>query len=144
MTRVAEQVDGGPVQIVVLNRGVKEVTDKLLKAWCPCSGRIGSFVSVLFNDFLAEFVVEPEIKFIYRVFIKYCVFSHKNLLSLATSPSPALGCYWLYRKWPANKSDCTLRSLVRMSCSPTFRGWVAVNWEKTQFLMNTLYLFLSF
>ena len=27
-----------------------------------------------------------------------------------------------------------------MSCSPSSRGWVAVNWEKTQFFMNTLYV----
>ena len=40
----------------------------------------------------------------YRVFIKYCVFSRK----FATSPSPVLGCYWLYKKLPANRSDCTL------------------------------------
>ena len=45
--------------------------------------------------------------YIYRVFMKYCVFS-KNSRKFATSPSPALGCYWLYKKLPANRSDCTL------------------------------------
>ena len=39
--------------------------------------------------------------------MKYCVFS-KNSQKFATSPSPALGCYWLYKKLPANNSDCTL------------------------------------
>ena len=34
---------------------------------------------------------------IYRVFIKYCVFP-KDVKYFATSPSPALGCDWLYRK----------------------------------------------
>ena len=43
----------------------------------------------------------------YRVFIKYCVFSSKNSGKFATSPSPALGCYWLYKKWRANRRDCT-------------------------------------
>ena len=48
----------------------------------------------------------------YRVFIKYCVFS-KNFQYFATSPSQGPGCYWLYRKWPANKGDCTLSSQIR-------------------------------
>ena len=56
----------------------------------------------------------------YRVFIKYCVF-FENAKYFATSPSPALGCYWLYRKWPANKSDCTLRSQIR-SVAPLLAG----------------------
>ena len=43
----------------------------------------------------------------YRVFIKYCIFSKKSR-KFANSPSPALGCYWLYKKLPANMSDCTL------------------------------------
>ena len=43
----------------------------------------------------------------YRVFIKYC-FPPKNSRKFATSSLPALGCYWLYKKLPANRSDCTL------------------------------------
>ena len=39
----------------------------------------------------------------YRVFIKYCFFP-----KFASSPSPALGCYWLYKKLPANRSDYSL------------------------------------
>ena len=35
-------------------------------------------------------------------------FLSKNSRKFATSPSPALGCYWLYKKLPANRSDCTL------------------------------------
>ena len=46
----------------------------------------------------------------YRVFIIYCAFFSKNFHYFVTSPSSALGCDWLYRKWPANKSNCTLRS----------------------------------
>ena len=46
--------------------------------------------------------------------------------NFAISPTPQLGCYWLYRKWSANRSTCTLRSLARMSCSPLFRGGVVV------------------
>ena len=34
----------------------------------------------------------------YRVFMKYCVFS-KNSRKFATSPSPALVCYWLYKNY---------------------------------------------
>ena len=47
--------------------------------------------------------------FSYRVFCKYCVFP-RIFHYFGTSPSPTLGWYWLYRKWQANKSDCTLRS----------------------------------
>ena len=45
----------------------------------------------------------------YRVFIKYSILS-KNSRKFATSPSPALGCNMLYKKWPANRchwsSEC--------------------------------------
>ena len=51
-------------------------------------------------------------QFLCRVFIKYCVFS-KNFQYFVTSPSPALGCYWLYGKWPANRSECTIISQIR-------------------------------
>ena len=36
------------------------------------------------------------------------VFFSKNFSIFSTSPSWALDCYWLYRKWPANKSNCTV------------------------------------
>ena len=46
------------------------------------------------------------------------VFFSKNSRKFVTSPSPALVCYWLYKKLPANRSDCTLalrwRSLTAM------------------------------
>ena len=35
-------------------------------------------------------------------------FFPKNSRKFATSPSPALGCYWSYKKLPANRKDCTL------------------------------------
>ena len=59
--------------------------------------------------------------------------------NFATSPSPSLGCHWLYKIWPADRSDCTPRSLVDMIGSLSWRVRVAVNWEKTIFL-NTPYL----
>ena len=37
------------------------------------------------------------------------VFFSKNFKYFVISPWSALGCYWLYRKWPANKGGCTLR-----------------------------------
>ena len=41
------------------------------------------------------------------------VFISKNFRKFATSPSPAFGCYWLYKILPANRRDCTLwRSLT--------------------------------
>ena len=43
----------------------------------------------------------------YRVLIKYCVF-FKEFSKVCPLPSPALGCYWLYKKLPVNRSDCTL------------------------------------
>ena len=36
------------------------------------------------------------------------VFFSKNSRKFATSSSPAIDCYWLYKKLPANRSDCTL------------------------------------
>ena len=36
------------------------------------------------------------------------VFFSKSSQKIATFPSPALGCHWLYKKLPANRSDCTL------------------------------------
>ena len=36
------------------------------------------------------------------------VFFSKNSQKFATSPSPVLGCYWLYNKLPTNGSDCKL------------------------------------
>ena len=45
----------------------------------------------------------------YRMFIKYCVFS-RNSRKFATSPSPALGYHWLYKKLPANRSDWNIQS----------------------------------
>ena len=43
--------------------------------------------------------------------LEKCVFVHKLSKFCDLSPSPALGCHWLYTKWPANWSDidCTLR-----------------------------------
>ena len=55
----------------------------------------------------------------YWAFIKYCFFYSNNFRYFATSPSPGLGCYWLYRKWTANQTvrvHSDLRS--QMSCSP--------------------------
>ena len=44
----------------------------------------------------------------YRVFFKYCVFFKTSRKFVTSSSSPALGCYWLYKKLPANRIDCTL------------------------------------
>ena len=38
--------------------------------------------------------------------MKNCVFP-KSFQYIATSPSPALACYWSLRKWPANRNGCT-------------------------------------
>ena len=56
--------------------------------------------------------------------LNFVFFFSKNCLYFATSPSPSLGCYRLYKNGQPNKSDCTLGSLARMSCSSTCRGWV--------------------
>ena len=63
-----------------------------------------------------------------RIFIKYCDFSK----ILETSPSPALGCYWLYKKLPANRSDYTRIALraLKVPYSDVGDGGVAVNCEK--------------
>ena len=45
----------------------------------------------------------------YKVFIKYCVFSQKISIFCYLS----LVSTGLKRKWPANRSNCTLRSQIR-------------------------------
>ena len=60
-------------------------------------------------------------------------FFSKNFQIFVTSPSSVLGCYWSFRKWPANRSDCALRSLRKMSWFPTWRGYVAVKLKKNSF-----------
>ena len=70
----------------------------------------------------------------YKVFIKYCVFS-KNFQNFAAFPSPVLDHYWSFRKWPANKRDRTL--ILRVGLLHAGDG---LQGEITQFLMNTLYL----
>ena len=51
----------------------------------------------------------------YRVFVKYCDCSKNfhNLRPLPRQHWAAIGCTENYRKWPAHKRDCTLRSLTR-------------------------------
>ena len=74
----------------------------------------------------------------------------KNSRKFATSPSPALGCYWLYNKNYQPKgvtvhSHCVESSEV--SYTDVGEGGVAVNCEKTHFFLNNffqIYLYLSF
>ena len=70
-------------------------------------------------------------------FINYFFF--KNCLYLRPLLCQHCGLLLAELKRSTNKSVCTLGSLARMNCSSTCRGLVAVNWEKTQLLMNTLY-----
>ena len=77
------------------------------------------------NNFVKDFINKT-----YRVFIKYCVFFSKNSRKFATSPSPALGCYWLYKKLPANRSDCTIALRWELYSDV---GEVAVKCEKHNF-----------
>ena len=65
------------------------------------------------------------------------VFFSKTPRKFATSPSPALGCYWLYKKLPATR--IVLRAF-KVSNSDVGEGGVAVNCEKAQFFLNTLYV----
>ena len=53
--------------------------------------------------------------------------------------SPALGCFLSFRKWRANRSDCTLPLPWR---SQRYVSEVGLRWIviKTQFFLNTLYL----
>ena len=84
--------------------------------------------------------------YIYRVFIKYCVFS-KNSRKFATSPTPALGCYWFYKNYQpmgvALHSRC-VESFEGLLQQYVGEGGVAVNCEKTQFFLNTLYMYPRF
>ena len=46
-------------------------------------------------------------------------FSKDSRKFATTSPSLALVCYWLYKKLPANKSDCTLVLRLELWRGPT-------------------------
>ena len=55
-------------------------------------------------------LIEPEDLYLYIVTgcsLNIALF-FKNSGKFATSPSPAFGFYWLYKKLPVNRSDCTL------------------------------------
>ena len=72
------------------------------------------------------------------------MFFSKNFQYFAFSPSPALGCYWLDRKWPANRSDCTLRFQIRWVALLQAGGGLQWIGKKHIFFMNTLYVKISF
>ena len=71
------------------------------------------------------------------------MFIPKTSQKFATSPSLALVCYWLYKKGQP------IGATVHSHCIENFEGLlqlyvveggVAMNCEKTQFFLNTLYL----
>ena len=70
------------------------------------------------------------------------MFFSKNSRKFASSPSPALGCYWLYKKLSSIGvyAHIALRALT-VSYSDVGEGGDAVKCEKTQFFLNTLYVF---
>ena len=70
--------------------------------------------------------VPVNIKAYYRVFIKKLWFFPRIVYILR----PLLRQHKAVQKWSNNKSNCTLGSLARMSCSSTCRGWVVVNKKK--------------
>ena len=74
---------------------------------------------------------------IYRVFIKYCVF-FKEFSKFATSTSPALGRYWLYKK-NGQPIRVTVHSDVEAKLLFYIQGMDCSELEKITFLMNTLY-----
>ena len=81
-----------------------------------------------------------------KLFRKKCVFS-RNFHYFATSPSQALGCYWLYRNGPANRSDCTLALGWELGLKSLQRyvgeGWVAVDNEKKNTVLLEHYAWLK-
>ena len=85
---------------------------KIMRRFFPSrSFYLNSFYSFLCSFLLRENpsfgsfqVLRSFIIICYRVFTKYCVFS-KNSKKFASSPSPTIGCYYLYKILPAN---CTL------------------------------------
>ena len=80
------------------------VTSLALQPATPFSGYIVRQLAAQCSFFPHPVSLQHKAILCYRVFVKYCVFSRK----FATSPTPELGCYWLYKKLPANGSDCTL------------------------------------
>ena len=75
--------------------------------------------------------VPKHILFLLRLFLDkywwvYIQGVQENIFSnFATSSSSEMGCYFLCRKWPTNKSKCMLR-FFWMHCSPTCSRWVAM------------------
>ena len=83
-----------------------------------------------------------KLKKIYH-FAKQCS-SETFLLSLfmcrtfqyfATLPSPALGCYLPFGKWPPNMSDCTLHCVEHFW--QRYVGKCCIGWEKYIFCEQT-------
>ena len=101
--------------------------------------KVAKFEGVISRK-INEFSVYNYQKHIYRVFVKYCVFFPKNSRKFVTSPSTALGCYWLYKKLP------DIGVPVHSYCVERFEGfWQRCRrgmglWKKTQFFLNTLYI----
>ena len=95
------------------------------------------------------YVKTTKKKYKYRVFPNHCfiesntgcslnvVFFFKNSRKFATSPYPALGCYWLYKNYQPKGVTCIALRTLKVSYSDENKGEVAVNCEKiTQFFLN--------
>ena len=83
----------------------------------------------------------------YRVFIKYCVFFPNNSQSLPPLPLASTRLLLVVPKRPANRSDTEhlhwVESFEGLLQWYVGEGRVAVNCEKTQFFLNTLYVIWS-
>ena len=61
-------------------------------------------------------------------------FQEFSKVKIVNSPSPTIGCYWLYKKLPANRSDYVHSHCVERALKVSYSDvGVAVNYEKTQF-----------
>ena len=108
--------------------------------------RIDSFLSNVPGFANALKLQETSELCLYRVFIKYCVFS-KNSRKSATSPSVALGCYWLYKKITSQLEWLWIRialRALRVSYSNVGEGGVTVNCEKNTIFPEHPVLYLLY
>ena len=62
----------------------------------------------------------------------------ESLPPLPRQHSTVIRLLLVVQKLPANRSDCTLALCLKVSYSDVGEGGVAVNFEKTQFFLNTL------
>ena len=104
---------------------------------------LSDYITIFSSDCEENISIHPTIHLSFNFFKqihlpKGCslniVFFSKNSRKFATSPSPALDCYWLFKKLTANRSDCKLallrweHAVSRAFSMPMAKWWLKQIW----------------